>query len=577
VVFIIGFALVASSLWAPAHPGIDQNGYLVGGKNLADHFSSGFLPADPFEFVGGMWIRTDTGWYYPKYPLGLPLLNAMALWLDPQAGDPHGKMWVMMIAPICAVLSLVAMFLLVRIVAGSFLAVLGMILLGTSMTLLAVMNSPWSHAPALCFVTWGMYLMVRWWQTASTWRGVLAGLLLGYAVTIRYTEGLLLLPILLVAILMLDPRAPRTWLRAAIPVGAWLVPVTALVAFNYFAMGSWTGYDSTNESTGFTWKNFLEKWEFMTQQIYDYGLFFIAPLAVLGMAGMYRASWKLALLLTLWVVPGVVVYTSYYWGLNRTGATGVGYLRFFLTLFPPMIVSACWVMRSIEGARGSVAGPIACGLIVAIAASVGVNNSLPSLSREHAVNWNLAFTMDQITRTIPRGSVVFAESERRGGGGMFSNLLNFLQFKGDYTLYGADAFSPRPAGWRGEDDPDQPNPMQPARRKYLVEQVYRGKSIADLEQERKRIIEQALRRGTRVFAIVPSSAVTGWRGRMKSAGDFVATPLARWREPADVPAERGGGPLQPQNRGPGGPGGMRGSQSLTILEITLAPPTTQPG
>ena len=59
----------------------------------------------------------------------------------------------------------------------------------------------------------------------------------------------------------------------------------------------------------------------------------------------------LALLLTLWFVPGVLIYTAYYWGLNRGGGGGVGYLRFFLTLFPPAIIAACWVMRRASDAR----------------------------------------------------------------------------------------------------------------------------------------------------------------------------------------------------------------------------------
>lgn len=159
------FSCVLRGFWAPAHPGVDQNGYLVGGKMIAEHFSPGFVPADPYQFVGAMWVRSESGWYYPKYPLGLPLLNAIALWLDPVAGDPHGKAWVMLVSPICTTLALVAMFLLVRLVAGSFLAVLGMILLATSLTTLAVANSPWSHGPALGFVTWGMYLLIRWWQS----------------------------------------------------------------------------------------------------------------------------------------------------------------------------------------------------------------------------------------------------------------------------------------------------------------------------------------------------------------------------------------------------------------------------
>ena len=129
------------------------------------------------------------------------------------------------------------------------------------------------------------------------------GLLLGYAVTIRYTEGLLVLPIAIVFLMTVHLRRPSSWLRAAVPTIAWLVPVGARVAFKEIAMGSWTGYDTTNESTGFSWPEFQNKWEFMAQQLYDYGLFFVVPLAVLGFVAMYQASWRVGLLLTLWFVP----------------------------------------------------------------------------------------------------------------------------------------------------------------------------------------------------------------------------------------------------------------------------------
>jgi hypothetical protein len=106
-------------------------------------------------------------------------------------------------------------------------------------------------------------------------------------------------------------------------------------------MGNWTGYDTTNESDGFSWEYFTDKWDLMLGQIYSTGLFFIVPIGIAGMFLLYRASARVAAVMTLWFVPGVLLYTAYYWGNNTNG---VGYLRFFLTLFPPIVVCAAWLL-----------------------------------------------------------------------------------------------------------------------------------------------------------------------------------------------------------------------------------------
>src|SRR5256714_13525664 len=139
---------------------------------------------------------------------------------------------------------------MIRLAAGSFAGILGMILLATCPVTLVLANNPNSHAAALAFVTWGMLFLIWWWKRGGWWRGAIAGFLLGYAVAIRYTEGLLLLPLCVAAVLTIRWSDPKSYLRAAVPILFWLVPVVALVCFNKAAMGSWTGYDTTNESTG---------------------------------------------------------------------------------------------------------------------------------------------------------------------------------------------------------------------------------------------------------------------------------------------------------------------------------------
>src|SRR4051812_48615190 len=85
-ILAFGFFLTLHQYWVPGHSGVDQNGYLVGGKMFARTLSMGMTPADVYGFVGRMWISTPEGTFFPKYPLGYPLLVAMALWVGGSSG-----------------------------------------------------------------------------------------------------------------------------------------------------------------------------------------------------------------------------------------------------------------------------------------------------------------------------------------------------------------------------------------------------------------------------------------------------------------------------------------------------------
>ena len=95
---IAGFFLGTHAYWAPAHPGTDQNGYLVGGKLFAATASTGFKPADPFSFVGRMWVESTDGKFFPKYPLGLSIIYAITLKIggvsSPTTGNNVPLVWV---------------------------------------------------------------------------------------------------------------------------------------------------------------------------------------------------------------------------------------------------------------------------------------------------------------------------------------------------------------------------------------------------------------------------------------------------------------------------------------------------
>ena len=180
------------SFWAPAHPGTDQNGYFVGGRQFASTLSSGMKPASDYGFVGNMWIRAENGFNYPKYPLGLPILFAACLWIF---GEARGVEYAHLISPISATLATLGVFAITRRLAGGFVGVMAMLLLACGQVMMTLADNPNSHAACICVVVWGVYFLIRWLETGSIWRGVVAGGLFGIAYTIRYTEGLMLLPI----------------------------------------------------------------------------------------------------------------------------------------------------------------------------------------------------------------------------------------------------------------------------------------------------------------------------------------------------------------------------------------------
>lgn len=401
------------SYWAPAHPGVDQNGYFVGGRQFAQTLSTGLSPSSDYGFVGRMYIRAPSGENFPKYPLGLPILFALCIWLQPLWNGVNwdGHDVAHLISPVSAALATLGLFAFVRRIAGGFAGLLAMLVLGLSQVMLTLSINPNSHALGTCLTVWGFFLMVRWLETGALWRGMFCGFLLGYAYLVRYTEGLQVIP-LAVAMLYAAVWVRPGWKRSAITLGsvalfallaygvakvlgadiaagkswlkpltddgglpfrllvgllclsalvslfinvrslwrlqliglAWLVPVAYQTIFNMVEMGSFTSYAGTNESTGFHQDYFFANWEKMVRVLNDQGLFFIAPIGLVGLIAMFRKLPMVATILTLWFLPSVLLYTAYYWAPDQWG---VSYSRFILTELPALVIPAAWLMSKV--------------------------------------------------------------------------------------------------------------------------------------------------------------------------------------------------------------------------------------
>ena len=358
----LGYALSLSFYWEPVHQGTDQNGYLVGGKMFAQNLSLAQEPRqirrpdqfDPHAYIASMWVTAadDPHAFYPKYPLGLPFIFAVCLWvggaLAPLTGPMTGIYLAHMVSPAMMTLAVLGVFFLVRQFAGSFAGVLAMCVFATSPTTSALVINPNSHATTVFCVVWGMICLLQWWRRGGRRWALIAGFLVGYAATIRYTEGALILPLLWAAFVRLRLRRLRSWIESALVLVGWAIPVTILLTYNWFAMGTLTGYDATNESTGFSWNFFYDNWETIVRQLNINGLFLVMPLAIAGLIAMFWWNWRIAVFIWLWIGPCLTIYTFYYWAPDS-----VGYLRFVLTILPPMLIGGYWLIAHLRDALPS--------------------------------------------------------------------------------------------------------------------------------------------------------------------------------------------------------------------------------
>jgi len=407
---IIGlYSWMLSFYYTGAHGGVDQNGYmmtarlLAGDKNIfapdapaptpppatAPASSAtenpvpslvqqmpafdwirnrlSFIPETPFQFAGRMCIITEPfgpadaskpAQYrvYAKYPFGFPLLAAIGRLI----GGLDGMYFV---NPVCTILACYFAYFLFRQAVSPFMSILGVIWLACNPLVLFYANDSNSHASTLFCVTIGFWGVLSWLRTRQNWRAWIGGFALGYACTIRYSEFLLVLPVLFAALLNFRFTWTKAWGSLSLML-AWSIPIAVLAFVCWVSFGApWkTGYTYCRESTGFAWKylsgDFGDpsmqregNWETLITQLNHTGLFVLWPLAIAGLFAMLGSAWRLGMLLALWILPSTLLYMLYYWAPN--GENTVGYMRFFMSIVPGLIFAGLWILdRSLVALKG---------------------------------------------------------------------------------------------------------------------------------------------------------------------------------------------------------------------------------
>jgi hypothetical protein len=224
---------------------------------------------------------------------------------------------------------------------------------------------------------------------------------------------------------------------------------------------------------------------------------------------------------------------------------GIWFLRFFLTLFPPLIIAAMYLLHSAEGAsRRSIASPLAAGILTASAAAIGLYISIGDLTREHRGNLNLYYSAREIASHVKPSSagrpMILADH------GMFPQLLQYMQFMCDADWYATDIFAPRIGGGFGlvgvfeKRNPNDNSPVELQRdRMDYIDSVRKGKNDADFVREAHRLMNRALDSGRRIYVILAPPEADAFRRRFITA-EYEMVEVNRWAEPCNVTFPRPG-------------------------------------
>lgn len=450
IAWLAFFSVWAHAYWVPANGAADQNAYLVAAKLFALTGTPRLRPTDPssgnidpFHYIGPMWvpvnIDTPSECYYPKYPFGAWAIQGLVF-------KVAGPTAVYYVSPIAMLVALLFLYLIIRLCVGSLAGLLGVIMFSSTGTVLALTNSPCSHAIGLAVVNAGMYALIRSTHDGQARWALVAAFVLGCAVTIRYIDGVLIVPLLATTALSLDRQARSinrgNIVHMALALAVWSIPVSMVVLYNIVTIGSLTGYDATGESIGFSWNAFRTHWSQYVWLLNNIGMPYVFALGVAGMAVMHVWNWRRALVLLLWGIPGLLACMAYYFAPNT---------RFLVPLIPPFIVCALWLVSwpipivgdrlRLSVARDGIVWRSRVAMVLAVV-GVLVYPLLIELPRQWTevrmdqAEWaNVAAQANEIMAIAPAGSLIFAEQPDD-----INNMFNHMQFIGDFRLYAMDAF-----------------------------------------------------------------------------------------------------------------------------------------
>ncbi len=483
---LVGYTVIQVHSFAAAYTEPDPDGYIW----MAKHFARCELPLteqpDQFLFHDHIWVENREGLVTAKFAPGYPILLAGAYTI----GGDTAMFWV---SPLLGGLALVGAFLLFRLWMPTFPSVLAVLTLATTRMYLFYSGYLLTHIPNLCFVTWGAYCLWKWYREPGVGWAVAAGLLIGFAATIRHTTVLmaLVVAVALLSRLIQDWREGSYHPRATLSlVSAGLVFPVLLLLYNGVVFGGilTTGYHLSGEQSAFSWSHFADNYQMLARGMYNEVLPVVLPVALIGLVGV--GNWTERVMRVLWCLPVYLCYSGYYWA-----QAGIVYYRFMIVTLPVLVGTAYAVTGKLSRRSGKWLGALVlCGLTLLM--------NYRGVQRVYEGKWGhhgrvrLARIGRTLTAELEDDAVIFVPD----------SLKYHLGVRAHFRLYELRAFRPGYAQDRIKRNRGLRPRRQPSRTKRF-RRFYEDASRKELRQKLVNIASSYMREGRQVaFLVSPRHA-----------------------------------------------------------------------
>lgn len=356
--------------------GFDSSGYLNEARGFAEGRVIRQIPIfrslnlDP---AGNPWLFTPLGYVpgpepgtmAPFYPPGLPLHLALFGLVGGWSAGPF------LVAPLCAALSAVLIYLLSRqtglSVVSSFCS---SVMLAVCSVFIFQAIQPMSDVVATLYALLAIFAALRA-QRSSGW-AIVAGAAFGMGVLVRPTNILVAIPFIIA--LGLQPGRLILAGLGALPFAATMMGINALSYGNPLN----TGYGSVMSGV-------LELPLFKVRS-WHYFYWLLALMSLLVMPGglfvavVPEVSRRIRALLLLWFLPFYLFY-CFYWPYETWW-----YTRFLLPALPALIIGSLLMLEAVE--RRCFHTPF--GLIPIMAATIVVLTNVEQLKKEHVLEFGIS-------------------------------------------------------------------------------------------------------------------------------------------------------------------------------------------
>lgn len=495
LVLALAMIAVAATLllvwYVPAHGGVDENTYLVAGRQIAltgrpaltpVHYNSSPVPT----CVGDMWVGQNLGTpqeqYLPMYPPLVPLLVAGALRVG---GAGIGVDLAYLLNPMGYCIGLLGVYLLARQLVGPGAAIAALAAAIASVPLLRMFTFPGSHGISFAVCSMGAYCLVRWLSDGTWWHAILAGVLCALAAAARSGEVSLLAAIL-VAAAMRCWRSRRDLQQALTMLAAWGVVLGLFISLQYAWSGQWSLYSTTSGSRSFGLNYLVQHLPITGEHLFLRGVGLMFPLGVLGLTMLIRRDRALGLTMAAWVTVNILLYSAYFWA-PRSSFNIYG--RYFLPSFAPLCAcgaaSLVWLFGAAADRRKSLA------LWFAVLASIVISmfNVVPFFGLDTLARMNIQDRSQWLAQRVPADAVVFCDE---------LDVMYHLQFVSNYTLYDSRMFRREDLEPLVEYVPDEPSRLDAQRRRYLTDELL-SRSPEQITALRDDLMAAYRQAGRRVF------------------------------------------------------------------------------